>query len=123
MRGFMIRSRVLAITLGLCALGLGGCAVQTADGDPGATQTEDGRTEPAGTAASDTSGGQVNDPTTGAPMNPTHPLTTNGKVPPTESAADSVKAQSASSTCTGSSCTNSSSDNSQPLPWVITPVH
>ncbi|MGO9709888.1 MAG: hypothetical protein ACLQBL_13555 [Polyangiaceae bacterium] len=118
----MVRSQMFAVMLGLCALGMGGCAVQTASGDPSSTQTEEGR-DPAGTSSSATSSGQVDDPS-GGNLNPVHPVSTNGKEPQTESSADAVKAQSTSSTpCTASNtCPNSNSDNSQPLPWVITPV-
>ena len=72
MRGFMVRSQMFAVMLGLCALGMGGCAVQTASGDPSSTQTEEGR-DPAGTSSSATSSGQVDDPS-GGNLNPVHPV-------------------------------------------------
>jgi hypothetical protein len=122
MRGFMVRSQMFAVTLGLCALGMGGCAVQTASGDPTSTQTEEGR-DPAGTASGETSAGQVDVPS-GDNLNPVHPVSTTGKEPQTESSADSVKAQATSANpCTSNNCPSSNSDNSTPLPWVITPVH
>jgi hypothetical protein len=115
------RSCVLAFTLGLSTLavgGMAGCAVQTANGDP-AAETEQGspRGEPASEPTSET-GQTVETPAASADLD-TSP-TTGGTKSGTESSAAAVKAQATPPACVASnSCGNSgASDNTQPLPWI-----
>ena len=120
MRGFMHRSFALALTLALSALAtlpLGGCAVQTASGDPSSTATEEGtpRSESSGSTAQP---GQA----TGTPSEttPTTPYVAPARQPLANSPKAStdpdpvVKPQS----CAGTSPCGSSQDNTEPLPWI-----
>jgi hypothetical protein len=121
MRGSsMVRSHVLAFALGLSALaafGLGGCAVQTASGDP-TSQTEEGRAEPAGSASSDSTAGTT-EATESPGYNPVHAASQSGaKKPTTESSAAEVKAQVQAGCAANNSCSGGAQDNTQPLPWI-----
>jgi hypothetical protein len=120
MRAFVTyRSCLLALALGVSALALAGCAVETASGDP--TSTEEGK--PAGTSASAPPAGEnastpAASSSAGAVLSPTRPPIGTSSQPGTESSADAVKAETSteSNNCTGNNCSNQ--DNSQPLPWI-----
>jgi hypothetical protein len=123
MRGFaMVRSYLLALALalavGVSSFALGGCTLQTASGDP--TATEEGKsaeTTPNGSAApaGETSPSSSAAPSSsGAVLYPTRPPVGSSGGTGTESSADAVKAE----TSTESSNTGSTQDNTQPLPWI-----
>jgi hypothetical protein len=121
MRAFVTyRSCLLAVALGVSALALGGCAVETASGDP--TSTEEGK--PAGTSASAAPAGEnastpAASSSAGAVLFPTRQPVGTSSRPGTESSADAVKAETSteSSNCSGNNCGNNQ-DGTQPLPWI-----
>jgi hypothetical protein len=118
MRGFaVVRSCLLALALGIPALALGGCTLETASGEP--TATEEGKpvaatpSASAAPAAGETSSSPPPS-SSGAVLYPTRPSVGSSSGPGTESPTDAVKAE----VSTESSNSSNNQDNTQPLPQI-----